>query len=370
MRQREFFPSPLRGGGGGGGRPAQAQASSLARRLPTPLTTLPQEWRGYTRRVFFFLLAGAAAAAPFAALAQPAGKRRTIGVLGPDATSWSTWTAAFAERLAQLGWIEGRTVAIAYRWSEGRPDRVAEVADEFVREKVDVIVTYGGAVAAFKRATADIAIVFAIAVDPVGSGFVERLSHPGGNTTGMSLQQAELAGKRIELLREIVPGLGKLAIVFDATYPASAHESDNVQTAARQFGFAVSRRGLQGTADIAPAFAAFKGHVDAVYLVEGALMEANREGIIALQFDAELPLVAGTGDFAKAGALLSYGPNYPDLFRRDAEIVDKILCGAKPGDIPVEQPTKFDLVINLKTAKALGLTIPDKMLALADEVIE
>jgi len=315
-------------------------------------------------------LLGAAAAWPLPARAQQAGKLPTIGVLGPDAVSWAARTAALAERLKQLGWIDGRTIAIEFRWSEGRPERVTEVADEFVRQKVDVIVTYGSAVAAFKRATRDIPIVFAIAVDPLGIGLVDSLSRPGGNVTGMSLQQAEIAGKRLEFLREIVPGLGKLAILFDASYPASAREADNVQVSARHFGLAVRPFGLQRAADIAPAFNAFKGQVDAVYLVDGALMEANRDAIISLLFDAKLPLVVGTGSYARAGALLSYGPNYPDLFRRDAEIVDKILRGTKPGDIPVEQPTKFDLIVNLKTAKALGLTVPDKLLALADEVIE
>ena len=173
------------------------------------------------RREFIALIGATAVAWPLGAHAQEPGKRPTIGVLGADAPSWTAWTAAFAERLKQLGWIEGRTVAIEYRWSEGRPERVAEVAGEFVRHKVDIIVTYGGAVAAFKQATRDTPIVFAIAVDPVGIGLVDSLSHPGGNTTGVSLQQAESAGKRLELLREIIPGLGKLAILFDATYPAS-----------------------------------------------------------------------------------------------------------------------------------------------------
>jgi putative tryptophan/tyrosine transport system substrate-binding protein len=322
------------------------------------------------RRRNFVTLLCAAAAWPLTARAQQVGKLPTIGLLGPDAASWSAQTAALAERLKQLGWIEGRTIAIEYRWSEGRPERVPEVAGEFVRQKVDVIVTYGSAVAAFKRATHDIPIVFAIAVDPLGIGLVDSLSRPGGNVTGMSLQQAEIAGKRLEFLREIVPRLGKLAILFDASYPASAREKDNVQVSARQFGLAVTPRALEGAADIAPAFNAFKGQVDAVYLVDGALMEANRDAIIGLSLDAKLPLVVGTGDYATAGALLSYGPNYPDLFRRDAEIVDKILRGTKPGDIPVEQPTKFDLLVNLKIAKALGLTVPDKLLALADEVIE
>jgi putative ABC transport system substrate-binding protein len=198
------------------------------------------------RREFIALVGATAVAWPLGAHAQEPGKRLTIGILGADAPSWTAWTAAFAERLKQLGWIEGRTVAIEYRWSEGRPERVAEVVSEFVRHKVDIIVTYGGAVAAFKQATRDIPIVFAVAVDPVGIGLVDSLSRPGGNTTGVSLQQAEIAGKRLELLREIIPGLGKLAILFDATYPASAREADNVQASARQSGLSTRPRGLQG----------------------------------------------------------------------------------------------------------------------------
>ena len=189
------------------------------------------------RREFIALVGSAAAAWP---LAARAGKLPTIGVLGSDAPGWSAWTAAFVRRLHELGWIEGRTIAIEYRWSEGRPDRVAEVAAEFVRQKVDVIVTMGGAVAAFKQATQDIPIVFAIAVDPVGGGLVANLSRPGGNVTGLSLQLTDSAGKRLELLREAVPGLRRLAILFDAGYPASLKESSEAQATARAMGLEIA----------------------------------------------------------------------------------------------------------------------------------
>jgi putative ABC transport system substrate-binding protein len=272
------------------------------------------------------------------------------------------------QRLHELGWIERRTIAIEYRWSEGRPERVAEVAAEFVRQKVDVIVTMGGAVAAFKQATPDIPIVFAIAVDPVGGGLVPNLSRPGGNVTGLSLQLTDSAGKRLELLREAVPGLRRLAILFDAGYPASLKESNEAQATARAMGLEIAPLGIRRADDIAPVLEALK--VDALYVVDNALVTANRTLIIALAVGMRLPTAFSGREFVKAGGLMSYGPDYRTLFLRAADYVDKILRGTKPGDIPVEQPTRFELVINLKTANALGLTIPHNLLVLADEVIE
>ena len=206
------------------------------------------------RREFITLIGGAAATLPLAARAQNADKRPTIGFLGADAAGWRPWTDAFVTRLRELGWIEGRTVAIEYRWSEGRPERVAEIAAEFVRRKVDVIVTYGGAVATLKQATSVIPIVFAIAGDPVGSGFVESLARPGGNVTGMSLQQHDIASKRIELLRDVVPNLRRLAILFNAGYPASVFEAGEVQAAARTLGLEVASHEIRRAEDIAPVF--------------------------------------------------------------------------------------------------------------------
>ena len=239
-----------------------------------------------------------------------------------------------------------------------------------MRRKVDVVVTYGGAVAAFKQATPDIPIVFAIAVDPVGSGLVANLSHPGSNATGLSLQATDIAGKRLELLREAVPGLRRLAIMFDAGYPASVKESSEVQAAARTVGLEVAPHGIRRAEDISPAFEALKAEADALYVVDNALVTANRMRITALALSTRLPTTFPGRDFVQAGGLMSYGPDYQALFWRAGDYVDKILRGTKPGDIPVEQPTKFELVVNLKTAKALGLEVPLHIQQLADEVIE
>ena len=323
------------------------------------------------RREFITLIGGAATAwPPLAARAQPADKVPTIGFMGTSASGYISWSAAFAARLQDLGWIEGRTVAIEYRWSEGRPERVAEIAAEFVQQKVDLIVAYGGAVSTLKQATASIPIVFAPAVDPVGVGLVASLSHPGGNVTGLSIQATDAAGKRLELLRDVLPKLGRLGILFDAGYAAAVQEKGEVQAVARTLGLEVVPQEIRRAEDIASAFDAFKGKADALYVTENALIFTNGKTITALALNAQLPTTCTNADTARAGALMSYGPNFPALFRRGAEIVDKILRGTKPGDIPVEQPTKFDLVINLKTANALGLTIPHNLLVLADEVIE
>ena len=321
------------------------------------------------RRKFIAALGGAATTWSLAAHAQQPARLPTIGLLTPDASSWSAEIAAFAERLSQLGWIEGRTIAIEHRWSEGRPERIVEIAAEFARQKVDVIVAYGGAVATLKQATAFIPIVF-IASDPVGSGFVKSLARPGGNITGTSLQQTEFATKRLELLREIVPSLRRLANMFNANYPSSVRENGEVQAVARSLGLEVAPHEIRRAEDIAPVIEAVKSQADALYVVEDALILANRTPIITLTLSARLPTSFVFREFAKTGALMSYGPNFPALFQRAADFVDKILRGTKPGDIPIEQPTKFDLVINLKTAKALGLTVPTTLLATADEVVE
>jgi putative ABC transport system substrate-binding protein len=322
------------------------------------------------RRRDFISLLGGAAACPVAAGAQQAGKLPTIGFLGADAAAFSPWTAAFVARMRELGWIEGRTVAIEYRWSEGRPERYAEIAAEFVRLKVDVIVTVGSAVPTVKQATAAIPIVFAVAADPVGSGLVASLAKPGGNVTGLSIQASELAGKRLELLREVVPQLHRFAIMFDVGNAQPVLEMGNVQAAARTLGLEVAPLVIQRAEDIAPAFAALKGQADALYVAVDQLVVANLMHILTLALGARLPTIFDNRDFVQAGALMSYGPNFPVLFRRTAELVDKILRGTKPGDIPVEQPTKFELILNLTTAKALDLTIPESFLLRADEVLE
>jgi putative ABC transport system substrate-binding protein len=323
------------------------------------------------RREFITVLGGTAAAWPLAANAQQPGKRPTIGFLGAaTASAWRPWTAVFVQRLGELGWIEGRTVAIEYRWAEGRPERYAEIAAEFVRRKVDVVVTVESAVPTVKQATSVMPIVFAVANDPVGGGLVASLSRPGGNVTGLSAQQADIAGKRLELLREIRPNLRRLAVLANVGHRESVLEMDQVQAAARSLRIEIAKLEIRRAEDIAPAFEALRGQADALYVVLSALVATNRTRIITFALSARLPTSFNTREYVEAGALMSYGPNFPDLFRRTAEIVDKILRGAKPADIPVEQPTKFDLVLNLTTAKALGIEIPPTLLARADEVIE
>jgi ABC-type uncharacterized transport system substrate-binding protein len=324
-----------------------------------------------TRREFITLLGGAAAW-PLAARAQQPAKLPTIGFLGGStASTQSEWTAAFVQRLRELGWIEGRTVAIEYRWAEGRSERAAEVAAEFVRFKVDVIVTQGTpAVLAAKQATSVIPIVFASAGDPVGTGVVASLARPGGNVTGLSGQATDTAAKRLELLREVVPNLRRLAIMGNVGNPFNVLEMDEVQAAARTLGLEVATLEIRGGEDIAPAFEALKGRAEALYVSGDPLLIINQIRINTLALGARLPTMSIFRHYVAAGGLMSYGPNFPDLYRRAAEFVDKILRGAKPADLPVEQPTKFDLVLNLTTAKVLGLTIPESFLLRADEVVE
>jgi ABC-type uncharacterized transport system substrate-binding protein len=324
------------------------------------------------RRDFITLLGGTAVAWPLAARAQQPGKLPTIGFLGQSTRSAATeWVAAFVQRLRELGWIEGRNVAIDYRWGEGRSERAAEIAAQFVRHKVDIIVTSGTPqVLAAKQATSVIPIVFATAGDPVGSGLVASLARPGGNVTGLSNQIADTTGKRLELLREAIPSLRRLAIMGNVGNPFTVLELGEVQAVARTLGLEVATLEIRRGQDIAPAFEAFKGRVDALYVCTDALVNTNRIRINTSALGARLPTVYGSRDYVEAGGLMSYGPNFPDLFRRAADYVDKILHGAKPADIPVEQPTKFDLVVNLTTAKALGIEIPPMLLSRADEVIE
>jgi putative tryptophan/tyrosine transport system substrate-binding protein len=322
------------------------------------------------RRRDFIQGIAASSAWPLAVRAQQSGGLPLIGIVGDNAAVWKPWTEAFADRMRELDWVEGRTIAIEYRWSEGRAEPLAAIAVELLQKKADVIVTYGGAVTTLKQVAPMIPIVFAIAVDPVGIGLVPQLSHPGGNVTGMSIQSTDLAGKRLELFREIVPAMHRLAIMFDAGYPAAVMGNRAVQDAAHSLGLEAVSEEIRRAEDIPPVFAAVKEQVDALYVVENALVAAASEQITALALAARLPTMFNIGTAVRVGTLLAYGPNFPAMFRHVADDVDKILRGTKAGDIPVEQPIKFDFTINLKTAKALGLTVPDKMLALADEVIE
>jgi putative tryptophan/tyrosine transport system substrate-binding protein len=322
------------------------------------------------RREFITLLSGAAAW-PMGAGAQQRGKLPTIGFLGPaSASAMRPWIDAFVARLRELGWVEGLTVAIEVRWAEGHSERFAEVAAEFIRLKVDVIVTTGTAVPILKQATSVIPIVFAISNDPLGSGIVASLSKPGGNATGLSQLATDLAGKRLELLREMLPSLSRVAALGNAGNPTTAPEMLEVQIAARTLGFQIVTSEIKRAEEIPAVIETLKDRADALYLQSDPLMNTNRIQINTLALNARLPTFSGIRDYVEAGGLMSYGPNFPDLFRRAAEFVDKILRGAKPADLPVEQPTRFDLVVNLKTAKALGLEVPLSLLARADEVIE
>jgi putative tryptophan/tyrosine transport system substrate-binding protein len=323
------------------------------------------------RREFITLLGGAAAAWPVAARAQQAAKLPTIGFLGtPAASAWAPWTAAFVQRLRELGWIEGRTVAIQYRWAEGRAERWAEFAVEFVGLNVDVIVSGGNAAVAAKRASTVVPIVFTMVDDPVGMGLVTSLARPGGNVTGLAMQSTDVVGKRLALLREAVPDLRRLAIMANVEYPFAALEMAQAQTAVRTLGLDAAIFEIRRAEDIAPAFEALKDRADALYVVGDALVMTHRIRINTLALTARVPTMHVVRELVEVGGLMSYGANFSDLFRRAADYVDKILRGGKPGDIPVEQPTKFDLVINLTTARALGLTVPPTLLARADEVIE
>jgi putative tryptophan/tyrosine transport system substrate-binding protein len=321
------------------------------------------------RREFILALGGAAAGWPLAARAQ-APKLPTIGYLGLGTLATeSQRMAAFVQRLRELGWIEGRTVVIDYRWAEGRSERMAEIAAEFVRLKVDVILATATEPAlAAKKATALIPIVFPISTDPVGAGVVASLARPGGNVTGLSTLGAGLAAKRLEILRDVFPRLDRLAIM--ANVGPTVLEMHEFQEAARTLRLEVIPLEIRRTEDIAPALESLKGRVDALYVVGDPLANVNRVRINTFALVARLPTIYVQREYVEAGGLMSYGPNFPNMFRRAADYVDKILRGAKPADLPVEQPTKFDLVINLVTARALGLTIPPTLLARADEVIE
>ena len=324
------------------------------------------------RREVIKLLGGAAAVWPLAARAQQPERMRTIGFLGSGTpSSQAQRTAAFVQRLHELGWIKSRNVAIEYRWAEGRNERAAEIAAEFVRLKVDAIVTSGTGIAiAVKQATSVIPIVFAAAGDPVGTGLVASLARPGGNVTGLSLQQTDVAGKRLELLREVVPTLRRLAIMANVSGPAAVLEMVEMQATARTLGIAVATLEIRRAEDIAPAIEALRDRADALYVVGDPLVFTNRIRINTLAVAARMPTMYIDKEFVEGGGLMSYGPNFPDLFRRAGDYTDKILRGAKPADLPVEQPTKFDLVVNLTTAKALGIEVPPTLLARADEVIE
>ena len=321
----------------------------------------------------FISLVGGATVWPLAARAQPERMRR-IGVLMPadeNDPEQKRRLSAFLQRLRELGWIEGRNVAIEYRWAEGRNEPLPEIARDLVRLNVDVIVTSGNeAVRASKQATLVIPIVFTVAGDPLGTGLIASLARPGGNVTGLSLQQTDLAGKRVDLLRRLLPDMRRLAVMANVANPGAAPEMDELEAACRGLGLDLARFEIRRAGDIAPAFESLKGKAEALYVVGDSLMLTNRVRISILAVAARLPTIYNNAALVESGGLLSYGPNISDMYRRTAELVDKIRRGTRPAEIPVEQPTNFDFVINLTTAQVLGLTIPPTIRALTTVLIE
>jgi putative tryptophan/tyrosine transport system substrate-binding protein len=322
------------------------------------------------RRREFVTLLGGAAAWPIAARAQQARKAYKIGLL--NAGSEPLATKSLFDALSELGWIEGKNLAFERRWAENRLERLPELAAELVRLNVSVIVAFGTvAPLAAKRATSTIPIVMADAGDPVGSDLVASLARPGGNVTGMSLMAPDLGGKRLELLKELLPQLARVAVLWNAANPYSALVFKETQAAGRTLGIEVQSLEMRGPGDFDGAFAAARRqHPAALIAVEDPLTIAYLKRIADFAVAEQLPSLFGLRGYVEVGGLISYGANLDDLHRRAAAYVDKILEGATPANLPVQQPTKFEMVINLKTAKALGLTVPDKLLARADEVIE
>jgi putative ABC transport system substrate-binding protein len=326
-----------------------------------------------TRRTFIGTLAGGLLAAPFAAEAQPAGTKR-IGLLETSSPSparvrlWET----LRQRLRELGYLEGQNIAFESRFGEGKADRLPGLAAELVALKVDVIVTSGTpASLAAKEATRTIPIVMAQLADPVGAGLVASLGRPGGNVTGLTTQDADLGGKRLEMLLQVVPKVSRFAVLIDETSPGSMLIARGTQVAAQSLGVQLQSLGVRGPEELDSAFSAMKeARAGALIVESSSLLFTSRTRLADLALKNRLPTMFAQREYAEAGGLMAYSADFSDLFRRAATFVDKILKGAKPADLPVEQPTKFDFVINLKTAKALGLTIPPSLLQRADEVIQ
>jgi putative tryptophan/tyrosine transport system substrate-binding protein len=312
------------------------------------------------------------AAIPIIGSAQPIARPPTIGFMGgTTAVLSAAYIGAFVQRLRELGWIEGHNVAIEYRWAEGNDDRYKAIAAEFVGLKVDLMVVTGNTAALIaKQATSVIPIVFAVAGDPIGTGLVASLARPGGNVTGLSNQLIDAAAKRLGLLREVVPNLRRVALMANAASPLTALEIGEVNAAAGALGLEFVPIEIRRASDIAPALDGLKRRADALYVANDGLFAANRLRVATLALVAQLPTMFASREWLDVGGLMSYGANFSARFRRSADLVDKILRGTKPADIPVEQPTKLDLAVNLITANALGLTIPETLLATADEVIQ
>ena len=323
------------------------------------------------RRAFIRLLGGAAVAWPLGALAQQAVKLYRIGILSPELPP-PGFLEAFRQGLSELGYVEGQTIALEVRSAEGYSQRLAPLANELVRLKVDVIVAINTpSVQAAKKASATIPIVMTRIADPVKSGLVGSLSRPGGNITGLSFMVDELSGKRLALLKDTLPGVSRVAILWYEPNPGADIAMGAIKVASRELGLELLLLPMHGPADLIGAFqAATRGRVQALIVIDDVVTTQHRVEILNLAATHSLAVVSQYKVFAKAGALLAYGPSLSAMYRRTAYYVDRILKGANAGDLPVEQSTKFDLVINLKTAKALGVTIPPTLLARADEVIE
>jgi len=325
------------------------------------------------RRSFVSTAAGALLVRAFAANAQPAKKVPRIGVLHPGTPASAPQSVeAFRQGLREHGYEEGKNIVVERRYTESGRARVAEVAAEFVRLKVDVIVTsWDGATAAVKQQTQTIPIVMAISIDPVATGFVSSLARPGGNITGLSTMSPELAAKRLELLREAVPGLSRVAIMWNTNVPGNLLEYKQAGDAARSLRLQLKSVEVSSVDDFERAFSALKtGGVQALIVAGSGLTATNARQIASLAMEHRLPSMVSSRDRVDAGGFIAYGPNLAEMWRRAAMYVDKILKGAKPGDLPIEQPSKFELIINLKTARALGLTLPQPLLLRADEVIQ
>jgi putative ABC transport system substrate-binding protein len=326
------------------------------------------------RRAFIGTLAGGFLAAPLAAEAQPAGKVYRIGLLdysAPDPARQAWWNA-FRQQMRELGYVEGQNVRFEPRWAQGDNDRLQKLAAELVGLKMDLIVTGGtNAGIAAKRATSTIPIVTASGGDPVAAGVAASLRQPGGNLTGMTSINRELAAKRLELLRNVAPRASRIAILWDERNEGNRLGVDDTEAAAKTLGLTIHSVPMRSPGALEAAFATVvRGRADALIIFTISSLFPRRTRLAELAVKHRLPTVVGAREYVEAGCLASYGTDYPDLFRRAATFVDRIFKGAKPGDLPIEQPTKFELVINLKTAKALGLTIPPALLQRADQVIE
>ena len=326
------------------------------------------------RREFITLLGGAAAVWPFAALAQQSSARR-VGILSPlsPSAAASRPFEIFRKTLFDLGYVEGRSISLEYRWADGNSARLADFAAELVNLKVDVIFSGPGTPTAMaaKKATATIPIVFVGAGDAVGAGLVESLSHPGGNATGLVNQSQDIAGKQMEILKEAVPNLSRMGVLWRPSNPSYRNLIRRFDDVVRATGVQVELISAETAADLVAAFETMKNEqINGLLVQADALFIAEGKRIVELAAAYKIPAIYRIGEQAAAGGFMAYGPNIPYMYREGAILVDKILKGAKPADLPVEQPTKIELVINLKTAKALGITVPLSLVVRADEVIE